>query len=337
MGNFLINNFKFEIIKKNLTGVVVCFTIAAAGRFLSDYYGGAQIFFALLIGMAFHFLSEDVKCLPGIQFTSKKLLRVGVAFLGIGITLGDIVSLGWGVVMIVVLGVLCTLLFGLIWARLFKQCPYFGLLTGGAVAICGASAALAISTVLPKNNLSERNTIFTVIAVTVLSTLAMVLYPIITNMLQMSPSQAGIFIGGTIHDVAQVMGASYSISEESGQTATIIKLLRVSLLVPVVIGFSFYFRTNQGVSAQSLPFPFFLIGFVVLVGLNTTGMVPQSVQESLLQAARWLLVAAIAGIGIKTSFKSFISIGYQPFFMVFMETLFIAVFVFVGLHLIQGG
>ena len=119
-----------------------------------------------------------------------------------------------------------------------------GILTGGAVAICGASAALAISSILPKSGSRERDTIFTVIAVTTFSTIAMIVYPVIVTFIGLDDRAAGVFLGGTIHDVAQVVGAGYSISEEVGDLSTIIKLFRVSMLVPVVLLLTLMFRAK---------------------------------------------------------------------------------------------
>jgi uncharacterized membrane protein YadS len=111
----------------------------------------------------------------------------------------------------------------------------FGLLSGGATAICGASAAMAISAALPSHPLKERATLFTIIGVSTLSTVAMILYPAITQLMGFDDLHSGIFIGATIHDVAQVVGAGYAISPEAGDTATVVKLMRVAMLLPVII------------------------------------------------------------------------------------------------------
>ena len=147
----------------------------------------------------------------------------------------------------------------------------FGFLTGGAVAICGASAALAISSVLPKNKNSERNTLFTVISVTTLSTFAMIVYPIFAKLLELDDVSPGIFIGATIHDVAQVIGAGYSISEETGDTAAFDKLLHVTMLIPIVLLTVLIFRKDvRGGENRQLPFPLFVVGFITLVCLGSS-------------------------------------------------------------------
>ena len=140
----------------------------------------------------------------------------------------------------------------------------FGLLTGGAVAICGASAALAIAAVLPDGPEQQRATVMTVVGVTALSTVAMILYPLIAAAAGLDTHTTGIFLGATIHDVAQVVGAGYSVSAEAGDTATIVKLFRVALLLPVVLVLSLIVRNGAGAApSSSRPplLPVFLVAF----------------------------------------------------------------------------
>ena len=119
------------------------------------------------------------------------------------------------------------------------------MLSGGAAAICGASAALAISAVLPRDKHHDRFTLMVVIAVTVLSTLAMVLYPLIARAMNLNPDLAGLFFGGTIHDVAQVVGAGYTLGPATGDIATIVKLFRVAMLAVVVLLVSMAFKAER--------------------------------------------------------------------------------------------
>lgn len=325
--------FKSKMIC-NCPGILLCLTIAAAAQFLAQHYGAPQMLFALLLGIAFHFVIEEGKCAPGVAFVATDVLRFGVALLGLRVTFGEMMSLGWEMLVLVISGVVLTIMFGIGCARLLGRRIRFGTLTGGSVAICGASAALAIAVVLPKNEFSERNTIFTIIAVTGFSTIAMIVYPIIASLAGLDDRAAGIFLGGTIHDVAQVVGAGYAISPEAGDIATITKLLRVALLVPVVLVLSLYFRSRGGSEAKSLPLPLFVIGFCACVALNSAEVVPPIVLDGLGQLSRWCLVAAIAGLGIKTSLKALFTIGYQPLVMVLAETIFIALWVLIGVQLI---
>ena len=137
---------------------------------------------ALLLGMAMNFLSDEGACVPGIEFTARTVLRIGVALLGLRITLLQIAALGWQPVVLVLLSVTLTIGTAIVAARLPGFRAGFGLLSGGATAICGASAALAIAAASPNHPLKERATLFTVLGVSALSTLAMIAYPMLAQM-----------------------------------------------------------------------------------------------------------------------------------------------------------
>lgn len=310
-------------------GVVVAATIAIAATFLSEHYTAPVMVYALLLGMAFNFLSEEKgRALAGIEYTSKTLLRLAVGLLGVQITFADILHLGMAPVLTVISGVVLTIGFGIVAARLLNVDRSFGILTSGAVAICGASAAMAISSVLPRSDRLERDTVFTVIGVTTLSTLAMVLYPILISLFHLDHAAVGMFLGGTIHDVAQVVGAGYSVSDETGNVATFTKLLRVAMLLPIVMTLALSFRSGgEGGNLVSRTFPSFLLLFAALVVVVSLGLLPPWATEFIKSASRWLLVAAIAALGMKTSLKSILTVGGRAIALIVLETLFLAVFV----------
>lgn len=314
---------RIEAGRAALPGLSACFVVAMAARFLSDHYNAPVMLFALLLGIAFHFLSEDGACKQGIAIASSTILRLGVALLGIRIAVEDIINLGFSSVLVVAIGSSLTVLFGVLLARVMGL-RGLGVLTGGAVAICGASAALAISAVLAPTANRERNTIFTVIAVTTMSTMTMVLYPIIASFIGLSESETGLFLGATIHDVAQVVGAGYSVSVNSGDIATFTKLLRVALLVPLVFSLSLVVRSEGGERSRLPRLPGFLVGFAVLVALNSLGIFPETIISLASQVSGWCLVIAIAALGMKTSFKELAQIGVKPIALVVAETVFIA-------------
>jgi uncharacterized integral membrane protein (TIGR00698 family) len=327
-----------KLIHAVYPGVLVAGTIALASTWLAQHYTAPVMLFALLFGMAFHFLHEEGRCVAGIEFTSRSVLRVGVGLLGVRITLGQIASLGAWPVATVIIGVATTIAFGLLLARRLGLKPMFGVLSGGAVAICGASAALAIASVLPHSETRERDTILTVVSVvsvTALSTLAMILYPVFATSIGLDHRQAGIFIGGTIHDVAQVVGAGYTISNETGDIATYVKLLRVAMLLPAVFAISFLIAQSGGHGEGArAALPLFLVGFAALVVVNSFGLLPQIAIDLANEASRWCLVAAIAALGMKTSFKALFAVGWRPVGLMLAETLWIAALVLFSVKMI---
>ncbi len=309
-------------------GVMVAGIIAVAATFLSDHYGASAMLFALLLGMAVNFLSQDTPCVPGLEWTAKAVLRCGVALLGMRITFGQVSELGSFAVCLVVVAVIATICFGLLGARLMGFKYAFGMLSGGAVAICGASAALAIQAALPRHPLAERATIFTVIGVSLLSTIAMIAYPPIVTWLGLDPQQAGIFLGGTIHDVAQVVGAGYGMSKETGDAATVVKLLRVAMLLPVIFSIGIVVRMRKISDGAKVPMlPWFAIVFALLVVLNSTGWVPVSIQNVANGLTRWCLVAAIAAIGVRTRLQDIVEVGIKPVILMVAETVFLGLLV----------
>lgn len=312
-------------------GVLTAITIAMAATFVAEHQGGPQLLYALFFGMAFNFAANGEKVKAGIEFASRQILRFGVALLGARITAEQISGLGAVPIMTVIGGVVLTILFGVLVGLLLGRPKTEGLLTGGAVAICGASAALAISAVMPKSEENQRFTLFTVVGVTTLSTVAMIAYPAITRALDLDPGAASVFLGGTIHDVAQVVAAGYMISPEVGDGATFVKLLRVAMLLPVVLVFSLVFRTRGEGGNRPPLLPGFLIGFAILVVINSLGIIPKPVTDAASHLSRWCLVVAIAALGVKTSLQQLASLGWRPVLMLAVDTVFLAGLILGGL------
>jgi uncharacterized integral membrane protein (TIGR00698 family) len=333
-----------------LPGTLLAGVVAMAATLVSTLHGGPQLLYALIFGVAFHYLSADPKAKPGIEFCSRTVLRLGVVLLGARITAAQIAGLGWSTAVIVLAAVITTLMGGYFLGKRLGLSRAQGVLSGGSVAICGASAALAISSVLPRTKDSERFTLMVVVTVTVLSTIAMVVYPLIARALGLPPELAGLFLGGTIHDVAQVVGAGYMIDHPTGDYATIVKLFRVSMLAVVVVLVSAMFKNereqaerqiaaNGGCAvARSQPLvPWFLWVFVILVAINSLGSVPAEVGQALSDFSRLCLVVAIAALGIKTSFQQLAKAGWRPFTLLVVETLWMALFVLLAIFLREQG
>lgn len=270
-------------------GVIACFVIAAASTFLAEHYHTPVMLFALLIGIAMNFLADQSACAPGIAFSARTVLRWGVALLGLRITAGDIAALGWQPAVGVVVSVGLTIGLSVVAARLMGFRGAFGVLSGGATAICGGSAALALAAAMPAHPLKNRALSFTMIGISMLSNIALIVYPVIARMLDLNATQAGIFLGGTIHEVAQAVGAGYSMSAPVGDTATVVKLMRVVMLLPV-IALTVLFMSSRGehTDAERPPLlPGFIIVFAALVLVNSMGWIPQSVVKAGVSLSGW--------------------------------------------------
>ncbi|MGP9788554.1 YeiH family protein [Roseinatronobacter sp. NSM] len=322
-------------------GVLLSATIAAAAAFLGAHYAAPVMLFALLLGMAFNFLHEQGPCRAGVDFAAKGLLRLGVGLLGIRIVLEDLAQIGLVGAGLLVGLIVTTIGVGFVAAPLLRCRWRFALLTGGAVAICGASAALAIAAVLPADDRMERDTLFTVMAVTALSTFAMVAYPVLFGYLGFSDIQQGFLIGATIHDVAQVVGAGFSVSDAAGNTATIVKLFRVAMLPVVLIAIVLALRLARGGQpgghgGGKIPLlPWFMLLFLALVLLGSVVELPPILVAKVDLISRICLITAIAALGIKTSLRALSAVGGGHMAIVVLETMALLGLATVALYLLQ--
>jgi uncharacterized integral membrane protein (TIGR00698 family) len=331
----------FEAFKLYGPGILIVILVSVAAFYFAEMLNAPSMLFAMIAGMLCHFVITSDHYSYGIEFAAKQVLRIGVALLGAKIVLTDVAALGLPVIMMVVAGVAFTLIAGLFIGRLFGLRTDHSVLSAGSVAICGASAALAISSVLGQDKDSEKRTTVTIIGVTTLSTIVMILYPIVTEMMGFNDQNAGFFIGATIHDVAQVMGAGYMVSDAAGDTAAIVKLTRVACLVPAVfiIGF-LYCRSQQqhpdcvgeiDTKIRRPLIPGFLIAFVGLMAINSSNVIPNDIAVGMGKLSGWCLLIAVTALGMKTSFREIASIGFKPVLVLTLQTILLGLFILGGI------
>jgi uncharacterized integral membrane protein (TIGR00698 family) len=273
----------------------------------------------------------------------KTLLRWAVALLGLRVGLGDIAALGAETAILIVIAMAATVASGFIFARWSGQAPGFGALVAAGTAVCGASATLATSTVVPEYKGKKADIAFVVVAVNALATLTMLMYPPLCILLGFDAQTTGVMLGATIHDVAQVVGAGYAVSEPAGNTAVIVKLFRVFLLLPVVLGVGWYFtRMGMRHGAAHVPVPVFAIVFLLLCMLNSAvplmpSMLPiyAPVKSVLVEVSTWGLLLAIGALGLGTSVKTIIGLGWRHITTALGATAVIFVVVTGGLLLLR--
>lgn len=272
---------------------------------------------ALILGIALNPFAKAPRFELGLDFCTTYVLRWAVALLGFRIALGDIIGLGIGAAVLAALAMALTLVAGFWFARALGLGAGFGAVAGAATAVCGASAALATATVVPNYPDKDRGVAFTIVAVNALSTVAMVAYPILCTSLGFDATVTGLVLGATIHDVAQVAGAGYGVSESVGNTAVIVKLFRVFLLLPVVLAVGWYFARTRAMHAR-VPLPGFALAFLAMCVLNTAlGAIPAiapaygAIKTVLVQASSWGLLVAISALGLGTSFTAVAAIGWR--------------------------
>lgn len=322
-------------LKLHYSGVALVVLLGIAAMAISQKYSGPVMLFAILIGLSLHPAYDSVKLQPGIDWCARPLLLIGVALLGFRVDFHDFIALGYISPLITIICLLFTILFGITFSKLIGIPNRLSILISGAVAICGVSAAVAISSALPKNESQDRDLTLTVAGVTAMSTLAMIIYPVISEWLNHSNLQAGLFLGASIHDVAQVVGAGYSISDDAGNNATLVKLIRVSALLPVVLVISLIFRkqkqqfnTQQGFSLL----PPFLIAYIIIAALNSFHVFAPSIQDLGINASKYCLVISLVAIGLKTDLKGISTVGRAPLILLVSATLMLALAALLLIH-----
>lgn len=320
---------QFDEIKRLLPGLALALVLALSATFVSEHYGGPKYLYALLMGMAFHHLSSLERYTDGIEFGAKKLVRIGVALLGLRIMVGDLHDLGFYGAMALATGLAATIGFGLWCSGRLGLPRSLGILSAGGTGICGISATMAIAATLPPSEEVEQMTLLTAIGITTFSTLAMVSYPLLVVALNLNTQEAGFMLGGSIHDVAQVVGAAYIISADVADVATLTKMFKVAMLMPVVVVFSIMFRQRRAAVNPKIAVPLFqltpvfLLVFAGLAVLNNTVELPKALVSQLTDLSGWCLVVSIAALGVKTSLEKLSKLGWRPIALFILEALFI--------------
>ncbi len=294
-----------------LPGLAMTIVAALAAAWLSEHYGAPLMLMGLLIGLAFNFTNADARLHPGLGFASKTLLRWGIVLAGLQITIWQIADLGWGSFLWIAAMIAAVIGVGALTARWLKLGLHFGILAGGAVAICGASAALALASLLGEKRASQAQLTLVLVTVSAASALAMSLYPALTHLIGLSDRQAGWLVGSSIHDVAQALGAGYSISDESGQIAAIVKLTRVALLAPALAIIALLIPAEPGQSREKMGLPWFVAGFLVLGAVHSFIPLPKEVITWSAQATSALLLLAVTATGIRSPMHLLLGLGWR--------------------------
>ncbi len=305
-------------------GLIVVSIASAAATWFSEHYAMPVILAGLLIGLALNFVSAEQKVHPGLDFCGTSCLRWGIVLLGTQVTVMQIGSLGAlafiGLVFIMALVVGA----GLLGAQLGGQSSLTGWLAGGATAICGASAALAIYALIGRERLNQSQFTLTLVGVSLASAIAMSFYPIIADYLEFTDRQAGFLMGAAIHDVAQSLGGGYSVSQEAGEVATIVKLSRVALLAPAVALIGLAIGSIDGSKrslAAKLKLPWFILAFFAAVAVNSLISMPGWVREYGLIASKAMLLFAVTATAMRSRLDLLLGQGWRALLPVMLATI----------------
>ena len=315
-------------IQKLLPGLAVAVAVAIISTFLSSLeivkktVNFSPLIIAILLGVAVgNIVKFPESFKPGIVFSLKKVLRIAIVFLGFRLTFQNVMEVGLEGLVIDTIMLLGTFFLGYITAvKVFKLDSSMGYLLAAGSSICGASAVLATSAVVKSE--MHKNAM-AVATVTIFGTISMFIYPAIYKaglLPNFNDLLYGLWTGATVHEVAQVVAAGFAISDPAGNTATIAKLTRVMMLAPLLIVLSIYLakkHTIHGstVSLRDIPIPYFVFGFIAMVGVNSIGIIPANITHSINVVDTFLMTVAMAAMGIETNVNKMKGVGMKPIYV----------------------
>lgn len=289
-----------EALLAYLPGVCLALAIALGASLIAPVLQWPAALIVLVCGFALGRLRRPSALEPGLLLAKHGLLKIGIVLLGANISLVSILQIAPSMLAAVPGLVVLTIFIGCLTARVIGAPSSFGYLAGGAVAICGASAALAIYLGLPASKRNEGQLALSIFGVTVLSTVAMIAYPVVLSLLGFDDRTIGLVLGASIHDVAQVVGAGLSVSDDAGELAILVKMVRVLCLPIVVIMAGIMFRdTTSNFTKSHIGIPWFIVGFFIAVVTNATGLISPFLAPYLKYMSTILLLTAIGALAMQ--------------------------------------
>ncbi|AFS54626.1 YeiH family protein [Leptospirillum ferriphilum] len=320
-------------IKSILPGLILCGILAFSAQALSNlpvlkgHFPVGAVMLAILLGTATRqFIPIGTSMEPGIRFAFKRVLRLGVAGLGFSLTFNDIEAVGFRGLLLDTALITGTYFFALAlrrWMDLGKDLPW---LIATGTAICGASAVVAANSVLKAK---DEEVAFSVATVTLFGTFSMFLFPLIAHLGGIPVPIYGAWAGSSIHEVAQVIGATMNISPKALDFATILKLTRVAFLLPVLIFLEILLikegqKLVSNKTSRAEHFPWFVVGFAALVIVNSVHLISPALTVQLQHLDTWLLALSMAALGLETHLGRVLSVGRSAMLAGFWLWIFVS-------------
>lgn len=318
-------------------GLGVCLAIAAIAILIRNLTGIAAlnpVVVALVLGVGLGaVIGRPAPLNPGISYAVRPLLRAAIVLLGFQVTLGMLASLGVSALVLAFLVVALTLPFTIWLGRVMGVDPKLSLLIGTGTAICGASAIVAANQVARGK---DEDVTYALAVITLCGTVALIVFPYLRELMGMSANTYGLWAGAAIHEVVQAVGAAAAGGPEAAQTGTVMKLARVFLLAPVVVALGWWVaQSRMGEAGQAkAPVPWFAFGFLALVVVGSTGLVPGFVVEASRFVVPIMLAASVAALGLQTDLRALHARGAAPLLLGVASTLFITLLALAGVLVI---
>ncbi|HVZ03876.1 YeiH family protein [Hyphomicrobium sp.] len=313
-------------------GLLLTGTIAALSfglRLLPGVAIFSPMILAIVLGIALHnTVGTPGIAKAGVTFSLRRVLRFAIILLGLQLTVEQVIEVGTGGVAVIAATLVATFLFTIWLGRLIGVDRKLAELIAAGTSICGASAVIATNTVTEAH---DEDVAYAVACVTVFGSIAMFIYPLLPGVLHLGAHAYGLWAGASIHEIAQVMAAAYQDGQQAGDAAAIAKLTRVAMLAPVVIVLGLLATRRAGLgdrsrSAAKAPMPWFVLGFIALVGINSAVTIPPHAKGVIVQITTFLLSMALAAMGLETDVAKLKAKGIQPLILGFAAFLFVAMF-----------
>ncbi len=322
-----------------LPGLLLVIAIAAAAvalRLLPGLALLSPMILAVVMGIALRtFFGAPAALHPGLGFAARRVLRLAIVLLGLQLTVAQVMALGVEGVAVVVLALIATFLVTRWLGRLLGVERGLAELIAAGTAVCGASAIVATNTV---TRAREADVAYALACVTLLGSVAMFLYPLLPALLDLPDRLYGIWAGASIHEIAQVAAAGFQHGAEAGEWGMIAKLARVMLLAPLVLALGFFAGRAarrdgadeggdpEGGAAPGVPVPWFVFGFLAMIGLNSTIDLPASLRADMMAATGFLMAVALAALGLQTDLRALMARGPRPLLLGLASFAFMAAF-----------
>ncbi|ULU27170.1 YeiH family protein [Dyella terrae] len=251
---------------------------------------------------------------PGIQFAGKQVLQWSIIALGFGLSLDQVAKTGLESLSVTLVTMTVAFLTAWLLGRMLKVDDKLKILIGVGTAICGGSAIAAVTPIIKPD---EHDTAFAISTIFLFNLVAVLLFPLLGHVLHLSDLGFGLWAGTAINDTSSVVAAGYSFSKQAGDYATIVKLTRATLIIPICLILAFataWKQKKQGASDFSLAriFPWFILWFLVASGVRTAGLIPVAIQPMLHMAAEFLIIVALTAIGLSANLRKMASTGARP-------------------------
>lgn len=319
-----------------LPGLLMATVLAGVAMGLGQWIGLNTLnplLIAVLLGIGWrHWGAIPGAYRPGIKFAMKRVLRLAVILLGLRLSLSEVMAVGPSGLGIVTIGTLSTFFLTCRLGRWLGVNPRLSKLIAAGTSICGASAIVATNPVIEG---SEEDMTYAIATITGFGTLAMLTYPLLGALLQLSPQAFGIWCGASVHEVAQVVATAFQQGSLSGELGTVTKLSRVLLIVPIIIGLGWQTRHSEasGQPARPLPIPWFVLGFCLLIGVNSLGLIASPIKAAVLSGNQLLLCISLVAMGLETDLAHLTTLGLKPIYLAALSWLFLAMVSLAMIHL----